>query len=63
MMMLGQPWEVEGYDRMNWKERRKVDRMMTKGMKYFREGKPNDQLSFKVFNTIESYFKWLILSA
>ena len=44
-------------DELNWKERRKIDRLMERGLRYFREGKPRDQLSSKIFNTIEDYFR------
>ncbi len=30
---------------------------MERGMRHYREGKVRDQLSFQVFNTIETYFK------
>lgn len=42
---------------MNWKERRKIDRLLERGLRHLREGKPRDQLSFSLFNTIEAYFK------
>ena len=50
-------WEMSRADELNWKERRKIDRLMERGLRYFREGKPRDQLSSKIFNTIEDYFR------
>jgi hypothetical protein len=37
---------------MNWRERRKLDRLFEREERKFREGKQKDQLSFKIFNTI-----------
>jgi hypothetical protein len=42
---------------MSYREKQKIDRLMERGMRQYREGKLRDQLSFKVFNTIEAYFQ------
>lgn len=45
------------YDLMNHRERRKLDRLFERELRYFREGKPRDRLSNCIFNTIEEYFR------
>jgi hypothetical protein len=47
----------DGFESMNWRERRKLERLFAREEKKYREGKQKDQLSFTLFNTIEHYFR------